>query len=99
MNLHERAECILEDLAAEGIGNRPLVIVSHSLGGILAKEIVRVSQECQDAAWKSIGDNTKLVCFLGTPHTGAALASMVKLFVPRIASTHLALLSNESGYL
>ncbi|MCP5411438.1 MAG: alpha/beta hydrolase [Alphaproteobacteria bacterium] len=99
LNLHERAEAILEDLASHQIGQRPLAIISHSLGGLLAKEVLRIAKECQDEGWKSIGANTKLVCFLATPHTGASLASIAKFLVPRLSSTHVDVLSNESGYL
>lgn len=99
MNLHERAESILEALAVEGIGTRPLAFITHSLGGILAKELLRISQESQDEDWLAIGQKTKLVCFLATPHTGAALGTVLKVFVPRLSSKHTDLLSNESGYL
>jgi hypothetical protein len=99
MNLHERANNMLEQLASFGIGDRPIVIVTHSLGGILAKEMLRASNECTDAAWKRIVENTRLVAFLATPHSGAALGAVVKFFIPRLASTHVELLSNSGGFL
>jgi len=99
MDLHERAESFVELLASEGIGNRPLAFITHSLGGIVAKEMLRVSLEGLDEDWQKIGNNTKLLCFLATPHTGASIAATVKNFLPRTASSHLKLLSNESGYL
>lgn len=99
LNLHERAESILEDLATYGIGKRPLAFITHSLGGLLVKEILRVATECQDDGWKSVAENTRLVCFLATPHTGAALASIATTLIPRLASTHVDTLSNDSGYL
>lgn len=99
MNLHERANNMLEQLASFGIGDRPIVIVTHSLGGILAKEMLRASNDCTDAAWKRIVQNTRLVAFLATPHSGAALGAVVKFFIPRLASTHVELLSNSGGFL
>jgi protein SERAC1 len=99
MNLHERANNMLEQLASFGIGERPVVVVAHSLGGILAKEMLRASNECTDAAWKLIAENTRLVAFLATPHTGAALGAVLKSFLPRLSSTHVDLLSNSSGFL
>jgi protein SERAC1 len=99
MNLHERANNMLEQLASFGIGERPVAVVTHSLGGILAKEMLRASNECTDAAWKLIADNTRLVAFLATPHTGAALGAVLKSFIPRLSSTHVDLLSNSSGFL
>ena len=98
-NLHERAEIILEDLATHGIGQRPLAFVTHSLGGLLAKEVLRVASDCQDDDWKAVGTSTRLVCYLGTPHTGASLAGLAKALIPRLASSHIDALSNDSGYL
>ncbi|HJT42098.1 MAG TPA: ABC-three component system protein [Rhizomicrobium sp.] len=99
LNLHERAEAILEDLATHQIGQRPLALITHSLGGLLAKEMLRVANECQDDGWKAVCDNTKLVCFLATPHTGTALAGVANALIPRLSSTHVTALSNDSGYL
>jgi protein SERAC1 len=90
---------MLEQLASKGIGNRPIAVIAHSLGGLLAKEILRISKECADDGWQTIVANTKLVAFLATPHTGAALASIVKFALPRLSSTFIDLLTNDSGYL
>ncbi|ABS63661.1 hypothetical protein Plav_2047 [Parvibaculum lavamentivorans DS-1] len=99
MNLHERAGNMLEHLAANGIGARPIALVGHSLGGILVKEMLRASNECADRDWQAIAAQTRLAVFMATPHKGASLASAVKLIVPRLSSTHVDLLSNDSGYL
>jgi hypothetical protein len=99
MNLHERANNMLEQLASFGIGDRPIAIVTHSLGGLLAKAMLRASNECTDAGWKRIVENTRLVAFLATPHTGAAVAAVAKFFIPRLASAHVNLLSNDDGFL
>jgi hypothetical protein len=99
MDIHERAANILEHLAAAGLGATPLAFVCHSLGGILAKEILRAASESSDEAWQAIATNTKLVCFFGTPHLGASLASAIKFIGPRLSSTHIDLLSNDGGYL
>src|SRR5258708_4671320 len=71
MNLHERANNMLEQLATHGIGAQPIALVCHSLGGILAKEMLRTSKECSDEGWRLVAENTRLVVFLATPHTGA----------------------------
>lgn len=99
MNLHERANNLLEYLASKGIGDRPIAIITHSLGGILAKEMLRTASECADKGWQKIAKQTKLVVFLATPHTGASLAAAVKLIAPHLSSTHIELLTNETGYL
>jgi hypothetical protein len=82
MDLHERAASMLEHLAAHGIGKRPIALVCHSLGGILAKEMLRTSAECNDSSWQQIAEKTRFAAFLGTPHTGASLAAAIKFAVP-----------------
>jgi len=99
MNLHERANNIIEQLASCGIGKHPIALVTHSLGGILAKEIMRACNESRDDGWRDISDQTKLVIFMATPHKGAAVAATVKIIAPRISSKFIDLLSNDSGYL
>jgi hypothetical protein len=99
LDLHEQTNNLLERLASYGIGKRPITIIAHSLGGILVKEMLRVSKECTDDGWQQFAKNTKLVAFLATPHLGAELASLIKFLAPRISSTHIDLLTNDSGYL
>jgi len=99
MDLHERANNLLEQLASNGIGERPIAIIAHSLGGILTKEMLRTSNDCTDDGWQKISEQTKLVMFLATPHKGTALAAALKIAVPRLASRHVDLLTNDSGYL
>ena len=97
MDMFERAENVLEHFAGKGLGKRPLVFVTHSLGGILAKMILRASSEADDEDWAAVSSATKLVIFLSTPHIGASIANIVDA-VPG-ASTHIKLLSNETGML
>ena len=97
MDLFERAGNILERFAGLGIGIRPIVFVAHSLGGLLVKMILRKSSEAADEDWHRVSEATRLVIFLSTPHTGAALASVLK-FVPG-ASSHVDLLANKTGFL
>jgi hypothetical protein len=93
MSLFERAKATLDYLASyDGIGNRPIAIVTHSLGGLLAKQIIRTGLDSSDRAWKAIAENCRLVIFLATPHTGAGLASIFNFFFPRLRSGYMSLL-------
>ncbi len=97
MDIFERAGNVLEYLAAKGIGNRPIAFVTHSLGGILTKILIRKSNESEDDDYKKISDSTRLVIFLSTPHTGASLANVLKV-LPR-SSKSISLLANDTGFL
>lgn len=99
MNLYERATNVLEALVARGIGERPLIFVCHSLGGILAKQIIRTASDSEDEDWKQIASSLRMVVFLATPHKGSALASVLDTFVPHFSSKHVGLLTDESGAL
>jgi hypothetical protein len=97
MDIFERASNVLEHFAAKGIGSRPIAFVTHSMGGILAKVILRKSKDSEDEDYKSVSESAKLVIFLSTPHTGASLAS-VAATAPG-SSKHVDLLGNKTGFL
>ena len=97
MNVFERAANLLELLAGHGIGNRPIVFVTHSLGGILTKLLLRKSLDASDSDWKRISESTRLVVFLSTPHSGSALAKVLSV-VP-FTSNQIKLLADHTGFL
>ncbi len=97
MDIFERASNTLERLAGVGIGERPIAFVSHSLGGILTKIILRKATEGDDEDWRRVSESTKLVVFLSTPHTGAAIANVVDALP--LASKSIKVLANEAGFL
>ena len=97
MDLFERAGNVLERFAGYGIGERPIVFVAHSLGGILVKMVLRKSCASDDQDWRRVAESTRLVFFLATPHLGSELANLGKA-IP-YTSKHVALLANEVGLL
>jgi hypothetical protein len=97
MDMFERAGNTLERFTGKGLGSRPIVFIAHSLGGILTKMILRKSCDSEDSDWKAISTSTRLVVFLSTPHSGAALASAIDILP--FTSSHIKLLSNETGLL
>ena len=74
MPLVDRATNVLTRLEADGLGGRPLFFVCHSLGGLVAKQMLRSALDLGVSAWRAIVDNTRGIVFLATPHTGADLA-------------------------
>lgn len=82
--------------ARAGAPTRPLIFVCHSLGGILTKFMLRLSQDCTSGAntrMKAVRDSTAGVIFFATPHSGSDLASWGE-FLRRIAS--LGVVTNPS---
>lgn len=97
MDIFERASNVLEQFASHGIGEKPIVFVTHSLGGLLTKILLRKSVECSTSAWKQISEHTRLVFFYATPHTGSYLANVLNVLP--FTSSHIKLLANETGFL
>ena len=79
------AASISELLRTKKIGRRPLVLVCHSLGGVVAKAMLRGCESTTIPAKKAIFDNCKGVVFIATPHSGSPLASILSL-IPGVAS-------------
>ncbi|KAI0105683.1 hypothetical protein GGR51DRAFT_560155 [Nemania sp. FL0031] len=52
---------------------RPTIIIAHSLGGIVAKEMLRRSKGCEShqAHLRHVYESTTGILFFGTPHSGA----------------------------
>src|SRR5688572_5693815 len=79
MPLADRGTAILETLTNEGIGERPVIFVTHSMGGVLVKQILRHATSFGVDRWESIAHQTRGIAFLATPHAGADLAGFAEL--------------------
>jgi predicted alpha/beta hydrolase family esterase len=77
MPLTDRATNILELLNVNDIGDRPIIFVTHSLGGLLVKQMFRTASDRQDKEWKNIVKKTRGIVFLATPHSGSNIANWV----------------------
>ncbi|MEM8949142.1 MAG: tetratricopeptide repeat protein [Pseudomonadota bacterium] len=89
MALQNRAKEVLTVLELDDLGSRPIIFVCHSMGGLVAKHLLRTASDMSKPEWRLIRDNTRHVLFLATPHAGADLATLIdrfgKLFKPSAA--------------
>lgn len=71
------AEYLAERLVAAGVGQRPVVFVTHSMGGLVIKDIIArgVTQEGTEAEKQLAGAVTGVV-FYSVPHAGSRLADV-----------------------
>src|SRR5262249_45106506 len=75
MPLVDRARNVLLTLDVNGIGHRPLVFITHSMGGLLVKQLLRTANDGLPQSFeKTLLRNTKGVCFIATPHIGSDMA-------------------------
>lgn len=76
-SLHDRADELLHQLKTANVGdNCPILWVGHSMGGLVAKSIIVQSLESSDPKIRQIGENTRAIMFLGTPHKGSPVAKL-----------------------
>ncbi|KAL9254660.1 SERAC1-like protein [Drosera capensis] len=71
--LQEVSSMLLEKLVAADIGKRPIVFVSHSMGGLVVKQML---YQAKADNLNDIVDNTVGVVFYSCPHFGSKLADM-----------------------
>ncbi|XP_010530366.1 PREDICTED: uncharacterized protein LOC104806947 isoform X3 [Tarenaya hassleriana] len=71
--LQEVSSMLLEKLVSAGIGERPVVFVTHSMGGLVVKQILHKAKE---EKFDKLVNNTVGVVFYSCPHFGSKLADM-----------------------
>lgn len=62
---------LLSSLSTRRKLDTPLILIAHSLGGIVVKEMLATSSNSNDACLKNVVTSTSAVIFLGTPHRGS----------------------------
>jgi len=77
MPLLDRATNALDRLTVDGMGQRPLIFVTHSMGGLLVKWMLRQASDYGDKRWERLPQQTRGMVFLSTPHQGADLATFL----------------------
>jgi len=82
-------DSLLDYLALMGIGQRPVILITHSLGGLVAKGVLRAASDAGDQRLKMIASNIRGVAFLATPHTGSGLASFASRFLGGLLLTRV----------
>jgi len=76
--LVDSATTNLAELDDYKIGTRPVIFITHSMGGLLVKQMLRNAQDFGTPKWKAIAAQTQGIVFLSTPHSGADIASWIK---------------------
>jgi hypothetical protein len=74
MPIQDRAINLLAYLENHGIGQRPLCFVTHSMGGLVVKEMLLHASEGR-AGYAEFAAATRGVVFLATPHIGSDIVA------------------------
>ncbi|SNT61629.1 Putative serine esterase [Tardiphaga sp. OK246] len=78
--LQDRATTVLERLLREkALSKAPITFVCHSLGGLVVKQVLRAANDQKDYRQPVMRllESVRAVVFLGTPHSGAAHATIL----------------------
>lgn len=75
MIISKRAGNLSQKLVNAGLGNRPLLFITHSMGGLVVKYLIVDSQTQADQDRKSLVSQIRGIVFCGTPHRGSDYAS------------------------
>jgi hypothetical protein len=78
MPLPDRATNLLATLDADGLGSQPLFFITHSLGGLVVKQMLRNAVDSGNSQWKAIVEKTQGIVFISTPHSGSDIADWIK---------------------
>ena len=85
LSLEQLGRDALSGLAQAGLGQRKILFVAHSLGGILVKETLHASVlSSAGSNQQLVAGNTHGVVFVGTPHAGSDL-TLLRHAVPWVA--------------
>ena len=81
--LIDHATNLLHDLTTDrrssNASSRPLIFVTHSLGGLVCKKAILLSRNNPEVHLCSMFDYVKGVIFMGTPHKGSWMADWAKI--------------------
>ncbi len=65
-------------LSENGLSKRSLILIAHSLGGVVAKTIVVNCLTKDDPHMRSLTERIQAIVFIATPHAGSQLASLAQ---------------------
>jgi hypothetical protein len=88
--LPDRAVDILGRLSLAGLGQKPIIFVTHSLGGLVVKEMLKRGTNSKNNDWTKLCSVVRGVAFIATPHSGSDLTGYFK-FVESFARTTAAI--------
>lgn len=74
MIFSKRGENLATQMSNNGLGQRPLVFITHSMGGLVVKSMITRSVLTPNKRFKSLVSKVRGIVFCGTPHLGSDYA-------------------------
>lgn len=77
MPMEDRAENLLNLLTLKNIGEKPFVLIAHSMGGLIAKYLLTQATQSNNSSYQAIANNCQGIVFLAVPHNGSGWATLL----------------------
>ncbi|CAI7891267.1 unnamed protein product, partial [Closterium sp. NIES-53] len=65
---------LLHKLVAAGVGERPVVFVTHSMGGLIVKQMLALARASDLPEIRALAERTTAIVFYSVPHFGSRIA-------------------------
>ncbi|MBO9411766.1 MULTISPECIES: ABC-three component system protein [unclassified Ruegeria] len=76
-SIQDIAQILADQLISRETQAKNTLFVCHSLGGLIAKQIIRKCEDSVDSDFNDLGRSVRGMVFLGTPHQGAQFATVI----------------------
>ena len=76
MPMQERAINLLSHFLVKKIGDNPFILITHSMGGLIAKYLLTSAEQENSSKYRKIADNCTDIVFLAVPHHGSEMANI-----------------------
>lgn len=87
-SLENLAASALALLQAKGLGERPLLFVTHSLGGIVVKHMIDAAVTPPNGEYTNIAEKTSGIEFIAVPHRGTKIVDHWLILIRAIWAQH-----------
>jgi len=79
MPLPDQGDSVLETLSTEeGLKNRPLLLIGHSMGGLVIKTLINHGRTKGVIRYQNVVSRIHGIVFIATPHNGSQMATLAK---------------------
>lgn len=85
--LADRATILMDQLSSRRTPDKPLLFITHSLGGLIVKQALRKCSDSGNEKNKRVSKQTIGVFFIATPHHGAKLATTISAIIKSVSKT------------
>lgn len=85
--VQDKVDELLGLLPLAGVGNKPIIWICHSIGGIILADLITRNTDSSrfyNFNLRNLAQNTKGVVFFSTPHQGCPDAEILKYLLPSI---------------